>query len=405
MGCRPLVSFILATYNRADVVIETLARIADCGLEPREYEVLVVDNASTDRTADRIRRRWPDVHLLELDRNRGSCAKGLALPMARGEYIVFLDDDSYPLDQCVPRMVRHFQDQPTLGAAGFMVHLPDGRLESSALPNVFVGCGVGFRREVLNRVGGLDVSYFMQAEEYDLSFRLIRAGYDVRTFGDLSVRHLKSRFARSSKRTIFYDVRNNLTLAATYLPAPWHGEFMRDWSLRYGWLACESHADQEYRDGLALGLLRGWYTRLTRSKLRLDVRVMSTLFGIDLIASRTAELGAQGCSRLLFADLGKNIYPHYRAAVRAGLEVVAVMDDRFAGGDRLYRGVPIVTCKQGLALRADAVVVSNSSPVHAGLTESKLRSLTTLPVHRWHGRFDWELREPIFVRPSCEFAV
>lgn len=391
MGCRPLVSFILATYNRANIVIETLGRIAACGLKPREYEVLVVDNASTDGTSDCIRHRCPDVRLLELDRNRGSCAKGLALPMARGEYIVFLDDDSYPVDQCVPRMVRHFQDEPSLGAAGFMVHLPDGRLESAALPNVFVGCGVGFRRDLLDRVGGLDVSYFMQAEEYDLSFRLIRAGYAVRTFGDLSVRHLKSHLARSSKRTIFYDVRNNLTLAATYLPAPWHGEFMRDWSRRYRWLACESQADQEYRDGLALGLLRGWYRRLARPTLRLDGRAMNLLFGIDLIASRTAELGARGFCRLLFADLGKNIFPYYRAAVRAGLEVIAVMDDRFAGSGRSYRGVPIVTLQQGLALRADAVVVSNSSPVHAGLTESKLRSVTDLPVYRWHGRFDHEL--------------
>ena len=391
MGCRPLVSFILATYNRANIVTETLGRITACGLKPREYEVLVVDNASTDGTCDCVRHRCPDVRLLELDRNRGSCAKGLALPMARGEYIVFLDDDSYPLDQCVPRMVRHFQDEPTLGAAGFTVHLPDGWLESSALPNVFVGCGVGFRREVLNRVGGLDVSYFMQAEEYDLSFRLIRAGYTVRTFGDLSVRHFKSHLARSSKRTIFYDVRNNLTLAATYLPAPWHGEFMRDWSRRYGWLACESHADQEYRDGLVLGLLRGLHRRFTRPALRLDQQARNLLFGIDLIASCMAELAAGGISRLLFADMGKNIYPYYRAAIQAGLEVVAVMDDRFAGSGRSYRGVPIVTLQQGLALRADAVVVSNSSPVHAGLTESKLRVLTDLPVYRWHGRFDHEL--------------
>ena len=88
-----LISFILATYNRARVLLNTMDRIAACGLAPREYEILVVDNGSTDGTAERIRRRTPNARLIALERNRGSCAKGLAVPHARGEFVVFLDDE------------------------------------------------------------------------------------------------------------------------------------------------------------------------------------------------------------------------------------------------------------------------------------------------------------------------
>ena len=385
-----LISFILATHNRARVLLHTLERIAACGLAPREYEILIVDNCSTDGTAELIRRHVSGARLIVLERNRGSCAKGLAVPHARGEFVVFLDDDSYPLAGSIRNMVRHFEQDSSLGAAGFVVRLPNGMRECSALPSVFVGCGVGFRRTVLNAVGGLDVSYFMQAEEYDLSFRLIQAGFSVRTFDDLHVMHLKSPAARSGRQKVLYDARNNLTLAATYLPAPWHREYLRDWRQRYGWLARLADADREFQDGSVLGLARGYYRRWTRPQSRLRDETTRHIFGIDMIESAMARLAAQPCARILLADLGKNIFPYYRAATMSGLQIVAIMDDRFAGDDRRYRGIPIVNRARGLGLGANAIVVSNSSPIHARITELELRAKTDLPVYRWHGRFDFE---------------
>ncbi len=74
----------------------------------------------------------------------------------------------------------------------------------------------------------------------------------------------------------------------------------------------------------------------------------------------------------------------------SGLQIVAIMDDRFVGDDRRYRGIPIVDRVRGLGLRAGAIVVSNSSPIHARITELELRAKTDLPIYRWHGRFDFE---------------
>ena len=194
------VSFVLATHNRRAITLDTLNNLLTTGRPTSPFEVIVVDNASTDGTAQAVRTQFPTVTLLAEAQNLGSCAKALGVDRAAGRFVVFLDDDSYPRPGTIDRMIEHFEADPQLAAAGFRVHLPDGREECSAFPDVFIGCGVGFRASALSEVGGLDRALFMQAEEYDLSFRLINAGYQVRTFDDLHVDHLKTPCARRSNR-------------------------------------------------------------------------------------------------------------------------------------------------------------------------------------------------------------
>ncbi len=136
-------------------------------------------------------------------------------------------------------MVRHFRDNPTLAAAVFDVTLPDGSKEASAFPDVFIGAGTGLRRSALEKIAGsekkessiatLPSHFFMQAEEYDLSFRLLDAGYSIQRFWDLALTHLKTPNARIGERTTRLDVRNNLYLLAKYIPAPLCHQLAADW--------------------------------------------------------------------------------------------------------------------------------------------------------------------------------
>ena len=234
---KPLVSFVVSTFNRRDVLLQTIDRIHRCGLKSEEYEILIVDNASTDGTSDALRQRHPLIHLLHQEYNAGPVSKNVAIRAASGRYVVFLDDDSFPLPGAVSRMMRHFDANPRLGAAVFTITLPDGSRECSAYPDVFIGCGTGFRRTALEQVGGLPDDFFMQAEEYDLSLRLLAAGYDIKTFDDLHVTHLKSPTARASERTTRLDVRNNLVLITRYFPRQWVLPFAKDWLRRYRLIA------------------------------------------------------------------------------------------------------------------------------------------------------------------------
>src|SRR5438105_3645348 len=206
----PRVSFLISTYNRCAVLLQTLERVKACGLPREQFEIFLVDNASPDGTAEAVAELHPDVRLFPLRRNLGPCAKNIGLKAARGEYVIFLDDDSFALPGATARMIDHFENDPRLGAAVFTITLPDGSRECSAYPDVFIGCGTGFRRQALEQVGGLPEDFFMQAEEYDLSLRLLDAGWSVRTFDDLHVKHLKTPGARYSERGKQFDVRNNL---------------------------------------------------------------------------------------------------------------------------------------------------------------------------------------------------
>ncbi len=257
---RPKVSFVLATFNRSEVVADTLARVVQCGLNGRDFEIIVVDNASTDGTPDAVASVADRV--IRLDRNMGSCAKAVGIEHAQGRYIVFLDDDSYPRPGSVSRMVERFEEDPRLAAAGFTICLPGRGKEGSALPGVFVGCGVGLRADVLKAVGGLDRTFFMQAEEYDLCFKLLGAGWGIGVFEDLQVEHLKTSQARKSDRTTFLDVRNNLRVVERYLPGPHRRIYRQEVIQRYKWLAERDGHRSAWVKGVVagrwLGALERW---------------------------------------------------------------------------------------------------------------------------------------------------
>ncbi len=372
------VTFLIAAYNRRDVLVNTLGQLRRCGLPPETFETILVDNASTDGTADAVAAAFPEVILIRERVNRGACAKNAGLPRARGRFVVFLDDDSYPQPGSVARMIRHFEADPALGAAVFDVILPDGSRECSAYPNVFIGCGTGFRRRALGQVGGLPEDFFMQAEEYDLSLRLLARGWDVRRFEDLHVNHLKTPTARKSTRTTRLDVRNNLTLIARYFPDRWAMPFALDWANRYAMLAAaRGHRVAHWR-GVAEAAIRAarGIERHPLSDAAFEKFVRIDEMTQHLRAARD-ELGLQ---TLLLADLGTNVLAYWLAAASCGLLVVAVSDDMLGGRGWRYRGAPIVTNDEARRAPFDAVVISNLSPVHAALRRMWWRRAQRKPV-------------------------
>jgi GT2 family glycosyltransferase len=374
------VSFMLPTHNRREVVLQTLLQIERCGLPRAHYEVLVVDNASCDGTAEAVRDRFPSVHLLRQSHNRGPCAKNAALEMARGKYVVFLDDDSHPQPGSIGRMIGHFEGHPKLGAAVFTITLPDGSQECSAYPNVCIGCGTGFRREALRQVGGLPDDFFMAAEEYDLSLRLLDAGWQVEPFDDLHVMHRKTPMSRFPSRIARLDARNNTLLAMRYFPDSWRMAYVREWLDRYRLLARTNQMSRAFwmgaLEGIALGV-RSEYRPISAAAFEQFARIEQTESALSI------AIREHGLRRVLFCDLGKNILAYRLAARRCGLEVVGIADARLGGRGLRFRGLPIFTDEEAAKLRFDAVVVSNLSPVHARLRTKFWQHAQSRPVLDW----------------------
>jgi GT2 family glycosyltransferase len=368
------VSFLISTHNRRSVLLATLNRIAALGLADSSYEIHVIDNASTDGTADAVA-QFPHVRLYPQSRNLGSCAKNVAIPHAKGEFIVFLDDDSYPEPGSIERMIGHFNENARLGAVNFTVTLTDGSQECSAFPNVFIGCGVGLRHAAIDEVGGLPEDFFMQAEEYDLSLRLLNAGWEVATFDDLHITHLKSPIARSSDRTMRLDVRNNLMLIARYFPDQLAMPFCTEWLGRYWMIACA----KGQRRAFLCGMIQGAFRSLFRERTPVTDAAFEQFARIEDIRNQMRE--AQNrlkANTVLFIDLGKNILPYWIAATACGLRIAAIADNRLAG--RRYRGIRIVTDEDARKMAFDIAIVSNSSPVHAQSRAATWRAIDSRPV-------------------------
>jgi GT2 family glycosyltransferase len=368
-----VITFLISTYNRREVLLQTLRRLCDCGLSRDEYEIIVVDNASRDGTADAVLQECRDVRLIALSHNQGPCAKNSGLAHARGEFVVFLDDDSFPEGDSLQRMIAHFRGDAKLGAAVFTITLPDGTRECSAYPSVFIGCGTGFRRAALEQVGGLPEDFFMQAEEYDLSLRLMDAGWDVRMFDDLHVTHLKTPTARFSRRVTRLDVRNNLVLASRHFPERWIRPFAIDWMKRYYFIAAAKGHRAAYFAGLAQGLAR---VAVSAKRKAIADETFERFARINEIERRLRVAQRQLQFRsVLFVDLGKYFLPYWMAAQACGLDVVAIADRNLGESKRRYRGIPIVSDAIARTLAFDAAVVSNLSPVHAHGARDRWRAI------------------------------
>ena len=223
----------------------------------------------------------------------------------------------------------------------------------------------------------------MQAEEYDLSLRLLEGGWEVRRFDNLLVKHLKTPGARVATRTTRLDVRNNLMLALRRFPKKWAFKFAIDWMRRYYWIA--SSKGWEHRIAFAQGVVQGWAKWLKPgSRQAVSLTTFERFARIKQIHSRFDSIVREtGCTSVLLIDVGKNILPYYLAAKNARVKIIAIADPKFTHKNRKYRGIPIVDDESARLLMFDVAVVSNLSPVHAENRATAWRKITARPVYNF----------------------
>ncbi len=374
----PLVTVSIVNWNRAGELARTLELLQ--GLSYPRLEILVVDNGSRDGSAALVRRRFAGVRLIALGQNLGIEAHNLNLARARGDYILMLDNDSAPREGALQGMVRAFERDPRLGAVAFRVRLPGGGEQSVGTHCVFQGCGVGFRTALLRRVGGYPRGFVFGAEEYDISFRILAAGYRVAWFRRLEVVHRLSGRNRSFDRQLAFLLRNNLWLWMRYLP-PAAG--LRECARlveRYFCIAAKEGAWAGFRRGLAMGpaaLLRGL---LGRPKL--SPAVQEEILARERVGRGLAELRRRlGPVRLGLVSSSRDLRYYIQAARRAGLEPGAVYDDLMASCRRRLAGVPILPFQALSESRVQVLVIASPSPGSIINTRRRLAGLgLDLPV-------------------------
>ena len=227
----PKVSVVMLCWNRIGDVRQSLLKISE--IDYPNLEVIVCDNCSSDGTQEMIRSEFQNVKLIEMDENIGIAAYNAGFEAAEGEYIIIIDDDSFPAKDSVGRMVEKFQQDPKLGICAFDVRSFSGydsvseevpqentAAESKEYYMGFNGAGAGVRKELFKKIGYYPGEFFLYMNEADCAVRVWNEGYKVIFFSDLISYHKQAAKNRTSWRAPFFYTRNSFWLAWKNYPLP-----------------------------------------------------------------------------------------------------------------------------------------------------------------------------------------
>jgi hypothetical protein len=212
-----------------------------------QYEVIVIDNHSSDGSVDAIRAVYPEITLIANEDNTGFAkANNQGMEVASGRYVLLLNSDTLVQPDTLDTMIRFMDTHPELGASGCKVILPDGSLDkackrgfptpsasfyyafgwSKRYPDnpkynqyqlghlspddeypvdVLVGAFMLVRRETIEQVGGLDETFFMYGEDIDWCYRIKQAGWGIYYYPRTYIIHIKGGSARRRPLKIIYE--------------------------------------------------------------------------------------------------------------------------------------------------------------------------------------------------------
>ena len=204
------------------------------------YEVIVVDNASSDRSRSYLEKRFPEVSFIWNKENLGFAkANNIGAALAKGDFILFLNPDTILTEDCLECCIAHMKVHSRAGALG--VRMIDGSGKflkesrrgfpspmtaffkltglSSLFPrspyfaryhmghidplenhvtDVLAGAFMMIRRNVFEKAGGFDEDFFMYGEDIDLSYRIQKAGFENLYLASTSIIHFKGESTEKS---------------------------------------------------------------------------------------------------------------------------------------------------------------------------------------------------------------
>ena len=270
-----------------------------------DFEVLLVDNGSTDGTQAYVREQFPEVKLIELGQNRGftgACNAGWRA--AQGEIIVLLNNDTEADPHWLEAITRVFEMRPRAGSVASKMLLFDRRdhfhtagdfYRVDGLPGnrgvwqkdegqydeperVFSACGgtAAYRRDMLEEIGFLDDDFFFSCEDVDMGWRANLAGWAV-WYEPTAVVYHKLKATGGAVTGSYYDGRNFLYLIWKNYPssllkqqwrAIWRAQFAITREALHHWRGEAARARLRGQLAGLLGFFKMWRKRQQVQALR-----------------------------------------------------------------------------------------------------------------------------------------
>ena len=249
------ISIIIVNYNVRDFIIHALQSMQRA-LISISHEIFVVDNASVDGSGELIRRHFPQVILIENEKNLGfAAANNVALKRARGEYILLINPDTIVQEDTFTSLLEFMENTPDAGAATCKIINPDGTFSvdcrhSIPTPMTAFWKLIGFsrlfprsktfgrynltfldinktytvdaisgsfmliRRQTFTQVGFLDEDFFMYCEDIDYCYRINKKGWKIYYVPESSIIHYKGESTK--KKKLDYVINFNRSLYIFY---------------------------------------------------------------------------------------------------------------------------------------------------------------------------------------------
>ncbi|MDY7109222.1 MAG: glycosyltransferase [Planctomycetota bacterium] len=318
-----MLSYLLPTRNRPERLAATLRAVGNLSAAAHEpmggAEVIIVDDASeTPIKPEAALRNGMPVTVIRRDRWEGASARNAGARLARGAWIVMLDDDSHPVDEAVVQVLAGADED--VAAIGAEIVLPDGRHEAGGLPEVFVGCGVALRRQAFLEVGGYDRSFHYYAEEYDLCARLLLAGWRITHDWRWTVRHERDPHGRDMNLILQRLVRNNGYVIQRYAP-----EAEREAALER---VIRRYRDIARRENAIVGCERGLddlnATAAAQRRRPMSAALWDRFIGLTSVRTDLPGAASLRDRRVTIVDAGKHAWVVRRALTDLG---AACVDD------------------------------------------------------------------------------
>ncbi|MBS7526599.1 glycosyltransferase family 2 protein [Fusibacter paucivorans] len=237
-----MLSIIIVHYKTLKMTSETIRSIQNSKLSST-YEIIVVDNASNDGSVAQLRSEFPEVDFIENDQNDGFAkANNIGIRKAKGEYILLLNSDIALAPDALEKALQYIIKNRNTGILGIRLVLPNGVLdhtckrgfptpmsslyyfmklhkkypeskkyghytqsfineEETAIVDAVVGAFMLIPKDVIQKVGLLDESFFMYGEDLDYCYRAHSTGYDIVYYPEARAVHFKGGSGRSLKVT------------------------------------------------------------------------------------------------------------------------------------------------------------------------------------------------------------
>jgi len=212
------VSIVIVNYNGEDIIGKPISSVYKSNFS--DFEIIVLDNASTDGSVDFLRKKYPKVTIVENNSNLGYSGINSAIKYCKGKYILFLNNDleleknsirnlvkvlesNSSIGMVAPKLVNYYNKKLSSGGtwisrAFYNGHIKNGK---SSKQKVIPYLGVGLiRKNIVKKFGYLfDAHYFIYAEDVDLGLRLRLIGYKVVFVPDSIIYHMHAMTTKNFK--------------------------------------------------------------------------------------------------------------------------------------------------------------------------------------------------------------